>query len=73
MIGVCTARERARWSSWDQEAALVATPYVDAIEQACGVPVGLIPTKIACAAVTTRPRGGRVRPGELHVAVRVTA
>ena len=36
-IGVCTALERAQWSVWDQQAALLPTNYLDAIRRAGGM------------------------------------
>jgi putative glutamine amidotransferase len=41
---VCAVRERARWSFWDQEAALVPVSYLAAIEEAGGVALALPPT-----------------------------
>ncbi|MDE3069630.1 MAG: gamma-glutamyl-gamma-aminobutyrate hydrolase family protein [Acidobacteriota bacterium] len=43
IIGICGAPERARWSVWDQEAVLVATSYVSAIQRAGGLAVVLAP------------------------------
>ncbi|HXA54180.1 MAG TPA: gamma-glutamyl-gamma-aminobutyrate hydrolase family protein [Solirubrobacteraceae bacterium] len=34
VIGICTAIERARWSVWDQEAALLPRNYVEAVQSA---------------------------------------
>jgi hypothetical protein len=31
VVGICAARERARWSFWDQPAHLVADSYESAI------------------------------------------
>lgn len=41
-IGICAARERARWSFWEQDAVLVAGTYVDAAARAGGLPLGLV-------------------------------
>ena len=43
VIGVCTALERARWSVWDQSAALLPTNYLDAIRRAGGMAAMLPP------------------------------
>jgi putative glutamine amidotransferase len=43
VIGVCAALERAQWSVWDQQAALVPTNYLDAIRRAGGMAVLLAP------------------------------
>lgn len=43
VIGVLTALERARWSVWDQQAALLPTNYLDAIRAAGGMVVMLAP------------------------------
>jgi len=43
VIGVCTALERAQWSVWDQEAALLPTSYLDAIRGAGGMALLLPP------------------------------
>ncbi|BCJ65806.1 gamma-glutamyl-gamma-aminobutyrate hydrolase family protein [Polymorphospora rubra] len=43
VIGICAAYERAAWSFWDQRAAIVAETYVEKVQAAGGVPVGLIP------------------------------
>lgn len=37
MIGICTALERARWSVWDQQAALLPLSYVEAVQRAGGL------------------------------------
>jgi putative glutamine amidotransferase len=34
VIGMCTALERARWSAWDQSAALLPHNYVQAVQRA---------------------------------------
>jgi putative glutamine amidotransferase len=36
-IGICTALERARWSVWDQQAALLPRSYVSAVQRAGGL------------------------------------
>ena len=43
VIGVCAALERAQWSVWDQQAALLPTSYLDAIRRAGGLAVLLAP------------------------------
>jgi putative glutamine amidotransferase len=43
VIGLCTALERARWSVWDQEAALLPRNYVRAVQAAGGLAVMLAP------------------------------
>jgi putative glutamine amidotransferase len=43
VIGVCTALERAQWSVWDQQAALIPTNYLDAIRRADGFALLLAP------------------------------
>jgi putative glutamine amidotransferase len=45
VIGITTYVTNARWSSWDQEAALVPAAYVDAIEAAGGRPVLIPPSE----------------------------
>ncbi len=42
VIGICTAIERARWSVWDQQAALLPRNYVDAVQRAGGL-VAMLP------------------------------
>ena len=37
VIGMCTALERARWSVWDQRAALLPRNYVEAVQRAGGL------------------------------------
>lgn len=39
VIGVCAARERARWSFWDRPAHLVSNSYVRAVQGGGGAPV----------------------------------
>ncbi len=43
VIGICAALERARWSVWDQPAALLALNYVTAVQRASGVALMLPP------------------------------
>jgi putative glutamine amidotransferase len=43
IIGICTPLERARWSVWDQQAALVPTSYLDAVRRAGGMALLLAP------------------------------
>jgi putative glutamine amidotransferase len=43
VIGVLTALERARWSVWDLEAALLPTNYLDAIRRAGGMALMIPP------------------------------
>jgi putative glutamine amidotransferase len=43
VIGICTALERARWSVWDQQAALLPLSYVEAVQRAGGLVVMLPP------------------------------
>jgi putative glutamine amidotransferase len=43
VIGICAALERARWSVWDQPAALLPRNYVDAVQRAGGLVVMLPP------------------------------
>jgi putative glutamine amidotransferase len=43
VIGICTALERAAWSVWDQQAALLPLSYVEAVQRAGGVAVMLPP------------------------------
>ena len=39
VIGICTVRERARWSFWDQDAHLVADSYVASVQRAGAIAV----------------------------------
>jgi putative glutamine amidotransferase len=39
VVGVCAARERARWSFWDRPAHLVSNSYVRALQGAGGAPI----------------------------------
>jgi len=43
VIGICTALERARWSVWDQQAALLPASYLDAVRRAGGLALMLAP------------------------------
>ena len=43
VIGMCTALEPARWSVWDQPAALLARNYIDAVQRAGSLAVLLPP------------------------------
>jgi putative glutamine amidotransferase len=42
VIGICAALERARWSVWDQRAALLPSNYVDAVQRSGGL-VAMLP------------------------------
>ena len=46
VIGICTALERARWSVWDQEAALLPRNYVQAVQAAGGLAVMIPPDPV---------------------------
>jgi putative glutamine amidotransferase len=43
VIGICAALERASWSVWDQQAALLPFNYIEAIQRAGGLAVMLPP------------------------------
>lgn len=43
VIGICTPLERARWSVWDQEAALLPLSYLDAVRRAGAMALLLAP------------------------------
>lgn len=43
VIGICTALERASWSVWEQQAALLSLSYVTAVQRAGGLAVMLPP------------------------------
>jgi putative glutamine amidotransferase len=43
VIGICTALEQARWSVWDQQAALLPENYLAAVRDAGGMAVMLPP------------------------------
>jgi putative glutamine amidotransferase len=51
LVGICAAWDRAAWSFWDQEAALVAGTYLDAVRRAGGLPVVLAPEDLSPADV----------------------
>lgn len=51
LIGVCAAWDRAAWSFWNQDAALVAGSYLEAVRRGGGLPVALIPEPLADADV----------------------
>jgi putative glutamine amidotransferase len=42
-IGICTALERARWSVWDQRAALLPYNYIEAVQAAGGLALMIPP------------------------------
>jgi len=44
---ICTALERARWSVWDQRAALLPLNYIEAVQRAGGIALLLPPTRVA--------------------------
>jgi putative glutamine amidotransferase len=43
VIGMCTALERARWSAWDQSAALLPHNYIQAVQRAGGLALMIPP------------------------------
>jgi putative glutamine amidotransferase len=43
VIGMCTALEQARWSVWEQPAALLGLGYIEAVQRAGGLAVMLAP------------------------------
>src|SRR5260370_12229851 len=43
VIGMCTALERARWSAWDQSAALLPYNYIQAVQHAGGLALMIPP------------------------------
>lgn len=47
VIGICAALERARWSVWDQQAALTPLGYVEAVQRAGALAVLLPPDERA--------------------------
>lgn len=51
VIGICTALESARWSVWDQQAALLPASYLAAVRRAGGLALMLPPD----AALTEEP------------------
>jgi putative glutamine amidotransferase len=50
VIGIATALERAAWSVWDQQAALLPLSYVEAVQRAGGLAVMLPPDRRLVAA-----------------------
>jgi putative glutamine amidotransferase len=50
-IGICAAAERAAWSFWDQDAALVADTYLDCVRRAGGLPLMLPPEPLSASDV----------------------
>jgi putative glutamine amidotransferase len=46
VIGICTALERARWGTWDQEAVLLARSYVQVVQRAGALVVMLPPDPV---------------------------
>ncbi|MGV1050165.1 MAG: gamma-glutamyl-gamma-aminobutyrate hydrolase family protein [Solirubrobacterales bacterium] len=53
VIGICAASERAAWSFWNQDAALVAATYLSAVRRGGGLPVALAPEALSAADVET--------------------
>jgi putative glutamine amidotransferase len=49
VIGICTALEQARWSVWDQEAALLPSNYLQAVRDAGAMAVLLPPDPLTTA------------------------
>jgi putative glutamine amidotransferase len=47
VIGICAASERAAWSFWDQDAALVAGTYLDCVRRAGGLPLLFAPEAVS--------------------------
>lgn len=45
VIGVCAAYERASWSFWDMDAAIVASTYLSHLAHGDAVPLALIPSE----------------------------
>ena len=43
VIGICASVERARWTYWDEEAAVLSMNYVRQVQEAGGVAVLLAP------------------------------
>lgn len=50
-IGICAVRERAAWGFWDQDAALVAGTYLDAVRRGGGLPLLLVPEALGAGEV----------------------
>ncbi len=48
IVGICTALDRARWSVWDLDAALVPHNYIEAVQRAGGIAL-LVPPDAALA------------------------
>ena len=46
IVGICTALDRARWSVWDLDAALVPHNYIEAVQRAGGIAL-LVPPDAA--------------------------
>jgi putative glutamine amidotransferase len=46
LIGICAAWDRAAWSFWHQDAAVVAGTYLRAVRRAGGLPVVLAPAPL---------------------------
>jgi putative glutamine amidotransferase len=45
VIGICPAVERARWTYWDEEAAVISMNYVRQVQRAGGIAVVLPPDR----------------------------
>lgn len=45
VIGICAALEQARWSVWDQQAALTPLSYLSAVQRADGLALVLAPDR----------------------------
>jgi putative glutamine amidotransferase len=43
VIGICVSVERARWTYWDEDAAVLSMNYVRQVQEAGGIPVLLAP------------------------------
>jgi putative glutamine amidotransferase len=54
LIGVCAGWERVAWSFWDQQAAVVAGSYLDAVRRAGGMPVVLAPEPLGEAQIESQ-------------------
>jgi putative glutamine amidotransferase len=50
-IGICAAWDRAAWSFWHQDAALVAGTYLDCVRRAGGLPILLAPEPLSASDV----------------------
>jgi putative glutamine amidotransferase len=53
VIGICAAWDRAAWSFWNQDAALVAGSYLDVVLRGGGLPLVLPPIELGPAAERT--------------------